>query len=130
MQCTILIHEQAHIIAMRKDPVQRAALYPPIGAYLEALKEAGVFVAGAGLEEPSTATVLSAAGSSSWQAQDGPYADTKEQLAGFFLIDVPDHAAALAWAKRCPVLPGRTVELRANLCRPEEMQPAVRALQA
>lgn len=129
MQCTILVHEQAHIIAMRNDPVQRAALYPPIGAYIDALKEAGVFVAGAGLEEPSTATVLSAAGSG-WQAQDGPYADTKEQLAGFFLIDVPDRAAALAWARCCPVLPGRTVELRGNLCRPEEMQPAVRAAQA
>jgi hypothetical protein len=129
MQCTILIHEQARIIAMRKDPTQRAALYAPIGAYLEALKEAGVFVSGAGLEEPSTATVLSPAGGG-WQAQDGPYADTKEQLAGFFLIDVPDRAAALAWAKRCPVLPGRTVELRANLCRPEEMQQAMDALQA
>lgn len=129
MQCTILVHEQAHIIAMRNDPVQRAALYPPIGAYLDALKEAGVFVAGAGLEEPSTATVLYAAGSG-WQAQDGPYADTKEQLAGFFLIDVPDRTTALAWARRCPVLPGRTVELRGNLCRPEEMQPAVHAVQA
>jgi len=126
MQCTILIHEQARIIAMRKDPAQRAALYAPIGAYLEALKEAGVFVAGAGLEEPPTATVLSPAGSG-WQAQDGPYADTKEQLAGYFLIDVPDRAAALAWAKRCPVLPGRTVELCANLCRPEETQPAAHA---
>ena len=38
MQCTIFVHEQAHIIAMRNDPVQRAALYPPIGAYLDALK--------------------------------------------------------------------------------------------
>ncbi|WP_426662053.1 YciI family protein [Rhodanobacter aciditrophus] len=129
MQCTILIHEQAQVIAMRRDPARQAALYAPIGAYLEALKEAGVFVSGAGLEEPATATVLSAAGSG-WQAQDGPYADTKEQLAGFFLIDVPDRAAALAWARRCPVLPGRTVELRGNLCRPEEMQPAVRAAQA
>jgi hypothetical protein len=44
--------------------------------------------------------------------QDGPYADTKEQLGGFYLIDVPDLDAALDWAARCPTAADGAVEVR------------------
>ena len=47
--------------------------------------------------------------------QDGPFADTKEQLAGFFIIDVPDIDAALKWAARYPGGPGGGVEVRPAL---------------
>ena len=50
-----------------------------------------------------------------WQVQDGPFADTKEQLGGFYVIDVPDRDAALAWARRYPHSFGRAVEVRRNL---------------
>jgi hypothetical protein len=43
---------------------------------------------------------------------DGPYADTKEQLGGYFLIDVPDLDSAISWAARCPAAEQGTVELR------------------
>ena len=43
---------------------------------------------------------------------DGPYADTKEQLAGYFMIDVPDLDAALSWAARCPGATIGTMEVR------------------
>jgi len=50
--------------------------------------------------------------------QDGPYADTKEQLAGYFIIDVADLDAALEWAARIPATPGSVIEVRPNLMHP------------
>lgn len=119
MKFSILIHETAEVFAQRDDPARRRTLYAPIGAYLQALREAGVFVGGAGLEAPPAATVLSANGNG-WQVQDGPFADTKEQLGGLIMIDVPDREHALEWARRFPALPGRKIELRANLIPPGE----------
>lgn len=119
MNFSILIHETAEVFAMRDDPAQRPALYAPIGAYVKALRDAGVFVGGAGLEAPPTASVLSANGTG-WKVQDGPFADTKEQLAGIIIIDVPDRERALEWARRFPTQPGRKIELRANLVPPSE----------
>ena len=119
MNFSILIHETAEVFAMRSDPAQRASLYPPIGEYLQALREAGVFAGGAGLEAPQTASVLSANGAG-WNVQDGPFADTKEQLAGIIIIDVPDRERALAWAGRFPAMPGRKLEVRATLVPPAE----------
>jgi hypothetical protein len=46
------------------------------------------------------------------QVLDGPYADTKEQLGGYYMIDVPDLDAALSWAARCPAAGHGTVEVR------------------
>ena len=43
---------------------------------------------------------------------DGPYAETKEQLGGFFIIDVPDLDAAISWAARCPTASDGTIEVR------------------
>ncbi len=119
MNFSILIHETAEVFAKRDDPAQRPALYAPIGAYLKTLRDAGVFVGGAGLEAPPTATVLSSNGTG-WKVQDGPFADTKEQLGGIIILDVPDRESALEWARRFPVLPGRKLELRANLIPPHE----------
>ncbi|MGH6957760.1 MAG: YciI family protein, partial [Caulobacteraceae bacterium] len=45
-------------------------------------------------------------------AMDGPYAETKEQLGGYYLIEAPDRAAALAWAERCPAVGHGSVEVR------------------
>ncbi len=45
-------------------------------------------------------------------AHDGPFAETKEQLAGFYLIEAPDMAAAEAWARKIPHIPGGKVEVR------------------
>ncbi|HXE65518.1 MAG TPA: YciI family protein [Rhodanobacteraceae bacterium] len=119
MNFSILIHETAEAFTRRDDPAQRPALYAPIGAYLQAMREAGVFVGGAGLEAPPTANVLSTNGNG-WKVQDGPFADTKEQLGGIIIIDVPDRKSALEWARRFPAMPGRKLELRANLVPPSE----------
>jgi hypothetical protein len=80
-------------------------------AYAEALKKAGVFKGKNRLGHSSTATTVRIADGKA-QVLDGPYADSKEQLGGYFLIDVPDLDAALSWAARCPTVSHGVVELR------------------
>jgi hypothetical protein len=80
-------------------------------AYTEALRNAGVLLTGDRLR-PTTAgsTVRTADGKT--KVLDGPYADTKEQLGGYYLIDVADLDQALVWAKRCPGASMGAVEVR------------------
>jgi hypothetical protein len=80
-------------------------------AYTQTVREAGVMVGGAGLESPATATTLRKLGGKT-EVQDGPFLDSKEQLGGFYLIDVPDLDEAIKWASRIPIsdlgrVPGR-----------------------
>ena len=80
-------------------------------AYADALRHAGVMAGGKGLEPPSTAaTVRFRDGDRT--VQDGPYADTKEQLGGFFIIEAADLETALDWAAKAPLAPGGCVEVR------------------
>jgi hypothetical protein len=80
-------------------------------AYTEAMTKAGVLRANTGLQPTSTATTVRVA-SGKAQVLDGPYADSKEQLGGFRIIDVADLDAALAWAARCPTALHGVVEVR------------------
>lgn len=83
-------------------------------AYTQALQEAGVFVGSNRLRPSTTATTVSVpAPNAKTQVLDGPFADTKEQLGGYYLIDVPDLDAALSWAGRCPGAYHGKVEVRA-----------------
>ncbi len=82
--------------------------------YLVALRSAGVFVAGAGLEAPAHARAVRFEGGQA-VVQDGPFADTKEQLGGLFMIEVPDMTVALQWASRFPQRPGLIIEVRPHL---------------
>jgi hypothetical protein len=80
-------------------------------AYTEALKKAGAWVASSRLQPTSTATTVRVADGKS-QVLDGPYSDSKEQIGGFYLIDVPNLDAALSWAARCPGASHGTIEVR------------------
>ncbi len=80
-------------------------------AYAKALIDAGVLTGGTALQLPETATTLRIKDGKRL-VQDGPFADTKEQLGGFFIINVADLDAALDWAARCPLAPGGVVEVR------------------
>ena len=86
------------------------------GAYTKALIEAGVLVGGEALHPSSTATTLRVTGGAR-DIHDGPYADTKEQFGGFYVIDVPDLDAALAWAARNPAAADGAVEVRPIVMR-------------
>jgi hypothetical protein len=114
MLYTILIHETADDFARRTDPKRQAEYWASWPPYAQALRDAGVFAGGAGLDPPSSATLLRLR-EGRRLVQDGPYADTKEQLGGYFVIDVPDLETALRWAERCPTSATGTVELRAHL---------------
>jgi hypothetical protein len=81
------------------------------GAYHEALQKAGVFRGTHRLRPPQTATTVRLQSGKS-EVLNGPYADTREQLGGYFLIDVPDLDAALSWAARCPGASHGIVEVR------------------
>ena len=80
-------------------------------AYTEALTKAGVFKSTNRLHPTSTATTVREANGKP-QVLDGPYADSKEQLGGYFIIDVPDLDAAIQWASRCPATGHGVVEVR------------------
>jgi hypothetical protein len=81
-------------------------------AYTEALTKAGVYKGGNRLRPSASATTIRTTSGKS-QVLDGPFADTKEQLAGYYLIDVADLDAAMLWAGRCPASQHGIVEVRA-----------------
>jgi len=80
-------------------------------AYTEALKKAGVLAGSNRLQSVSAATTVRLANGKP-QVLDGPYADTKEQLGGYYLIDAPNLDAAISWASRCPGAGHGIVEVR------------------
>ena len=97
MKYALLVHQPQEYFDRRKEAASIAAGM----AYGEALRGAGVLVTGAGLKSPQTATTVSVRDGKR-HVHDGPYAETKEFLAGFAIIDVPDLDAALEWAARHP----------------------------
>ena len=80
-------------------------------AYTKALQDAKVLVGSNRLRPTSAATTIRTVDGQT-KVLDGPFAETKEQLGGYYLIDVPDLDAALDWAKRCPAALYGTVEVR------------------
>ena len=92
----------------KAEQEQGAAAYM---AYGEALTKAGALAGSNRLQPTSAATTVRIANGKS-QVLDGPYVDSKEQLGGYFLIDVPDLDAAISWAARCPAAGHGVVEVR------------------
>jgi hypothetical protein len=80
-------------------------------AYTEAMSKAGVLRSNTGLQPTSMATTVRIADGKT-QVLDGPYADSKEQLGGFRIIEVDNLDAALSWAARCPTALHGVVEVR------------------
>ena len=84
---------------------------PNCSAYAQAMMKAGIYVCGDRLRGITTATTVNVKNGKT-HVVDGPYAEAKEQLGGFHIIDVPDLDTALAWAARCPSASRGTVEVR------------------
>ena len=91
------------------DPAQAEQVMNEYWAYTEAVK--GVTQASEALEASSTATTVRVKDGER-VVTDGPFAETREVLGGFYLIDVPDLDAALDWAARCPGAKYGSVEVR------------------
>lgn len=119
MEYALLIYETDAGLAERDaDPNRTGPYRAAYMAYTKALVEAGVMRGGSGLMPPRAATTVRMSGGKR-QVQDGPFADTKEKLGGFYLIDVPDLDKALEWASRCPAAATGSVEVRPTLVMPK-----------
>jgi hypothetical protein len=101
------------------SPEELQAMHPRWNAYTQSLSEAGVLVAGDALEGTDTATTVRER-SGETVLTDGPFAETKEILGGYYLIDVPDLDAALKWAAQVPNAPYGSVEVRPVMVFPEQ----------
>jgi len=110
MQYLLLLYSNEHgwDSLTPEQQQQGAAAYK---AYTEALQKSGALKGSNRLQPTSTAaTVRNENGKA--QVLDGPYADSKEQLGGYYLIEAPDLDAAIAWANRCPGASHGTIEVR------------------
>ena len=117
MQFAICVYETPAEQSRRDDPKDAPAYWGPWFAYSQALNEAGISVGGAGLQPARTATSVRVRDGKRL-VQDGPFADTKELLGGFFLIEVPTLDKALEWAARCPAASTGAVEVRPVMAPP------------
>jgi hypothetical protein len=110
MQFALLIFESPEAFATRKALENN----PYLGAwraYYKAIVQAGIYLGGDPLEVPETATTVRLM-EGKRHVQDGPFADTKEQLAGFMILELPSLDEALDWAARCPAASVGAVEVR------------------
>jgi hypothetical protein len=110
MKYTLFLYNDESSFANVK-PEMMQQVQAAFEAYTKSLIEAGVFVTADWLK-PSFAGTTITVRDGARRVQDGPYAATKEQLGGFYVIDVPDLDAALAWAEKCPAAQGGIVEIR------------------
>ena len=110
MQFALLIYESPEAFAARNNDETDAYL-GAWRAYHKALVEAGILVGGNPLQAPETSTTVRLK-EGTRRVQDGPFADTKEQLGGFTILELPSLDAALDWAARCPAASAGAVEVR------------------
>jgi hypothetical protein len=110
MQYLLLLHAEEAGFA-RMTPEQQQQGMAAYMAYTEALNKAGAYVGSNRLQFVSTATTVRVVDGKT-QVLDGPYADSKEQLGGYYLIEAPDLDAALSWAARCPGASHGIIEVR------------------
>jgi hypothetical protein len=110
MRYSLLLHnadpDEAGVTQEDMEPFRAA-----FDAYAKSLNSAGVLVSADILQPPSNSTTVTLR-DGALRIQDGPFADTKEQLAGAFVVEVPDLDAAIAWAEKCPGAQYGTIEIR------------------
>ncbi|HEY2179829.1 MAG TPA: YciI family protein [Caulobacteraceae bacterium] len=107
MRYMMLIHHDEAALAAAPP-----SLWGDYAAFNEAIAKAGVAYQPGNRLQPSSAATTVRVAADKTAVLDGPYADTKEQLAGYFLIDAPDLDEAIAWAARCPSARYGAIEIR------------------
>jgi len=111
MQFMLILNETEAEFARRNHPEDAGAYWGGWTAFIGAMAQAGVIVKGDGLQGPHAATTVRVRDGRTL-VQDGPFADSKEQLGGYFVIEVPDLDAALGWAAQAPSAHYASVEVR------------------
>lgn len=99
---------------MRSEETQRSREPESRSQEVKAIQDSGIMVSGAGLEVPENGKIVRIREGKN-HVEDGPYAEVKESLAGFFLVEVPNMETAVDWAGRCPWAMHGTVEVRGVL---------------
>jgi hypothetical protein len=102
-------HDDEYVVDFSSTEAQR--LVGQVSAFNDELQSAGAWVFGGGLQPASTATVLRA-NRGEVAMTDGPYAESKEQIGGFWVIEAPDADAALEWARKATLACEGPVEVR------------------
>ena len=111
MRYLLLIYGNEQAAAAKSDQAQAAEM-DAWWKYTSDLQQSGQHLAGEALQPIATATTVRLSNGRPLVA-DGPFAETKEQLGGYYLINVPDLDAAIGWASKMPNLPdGGSVEIR------------------
>jgi hypothetical protein len=110
MQYLLLIHEDEKSYWGLSDD-DRKALNGEYGSYTEALRSSGAMVGGAQLQPTSSATSVRVKDGDT-VVTDGPFAETKEQLGGYYLIDAESIDEAIDWAAKIPAARTGTIEVR------------------
>jgi hypothetical protein len=112
MQYALLLYMDDATLPELLPEAERAAFAADMAAVMEAMRRAGVFGGSQRLLPSDTATAVRVREGRAL-VTDGPFAETKESLAGFIVVECADLDAALAWAARVPVARSGTVEVRA-----------------
>jgi hypothetical protein len=110
MEYLLLIHDDETLFT-KLNEAERNSLYQEYGAYTESLKSSGVYRDGRQLQPTSTATTVTVRDGEQ-VVTDGPFAETKEQLGGFYLIEVDSLDEAIEWAAKIPSARGGKIEVR------------------
>src|SRR5919204_7043702 len=110
MQSMILIYGDQKAFS-RLSQEEMGQVYGAYMAYSKELAQAGVMVGGASLQPIETATTVRVKNGKT-TTTDGPFAETKEQLGGYYVVDVPNLDAALKWAAKCPGASHGSCEVR------------------
>jgi hypothetical protein len=111
MEFVLLIQGDEDAYAALSD-AEGEKMYAGHGAFMAAVKEAGVAITYSTELDHAKGGKVVRPGVGGHLVTDGPYAETKEQLGGFYVLDLPDIDAAVEWAKRIPMLPTDAVEVR------------------
>jgi len=110
MRYIMVVYETPADVDRRGDPAGKQYI-AAWRAYYKALEEANVYVGGAPLKQAATATTVRLR-EGRRQVQDGPFAEAKEELGGFLILELPSLDAALDWAARCPAAAAGALEIR------------------
>jgi hypothetical protein len=110
MKFMLLIHGDEKALAANAK-VDATGMSPEYAAYNEAMMKAGIILGGERLRPTSTAASVRMKDGRT-EVLEGPYAETREQLGGFYMIDVADMDEAVKWATRCPAAQFGTIEVR------------------
>lgn len=117
MHYMLLFNETADERAKRNDPAHAGAYWGGWSAYMGAIAQGGAMVSGNGLQPPEVSTTLRVVDGRR-HVVDGPFADTKEMLGGYVIVDVENLDGALEWASRAPCVSAGSVEIRPVLPPP------------